>query len=116
MNSFALLKLAFLLASSFQPRGTFAGVSSEQHTRSKNPFSLQRQPLTRAQIQGMSKMTQHLKRLDEGIDENTSDYYLGYQPADQNTGWARYFNDTPVSFSQEFMSGLEVSSFIHVRS
>ncbi|KAJ4393817.1 hypothetical protein N0V93_003032 [Gnomoniopsis smithogilvyi] len=56
-------------------------------------------------------MTQHLKRLDDDIDENIDDYYLGYQPKDQNTAWAKYFNDTPVNLSQEFMSGLESSPF-----
>ncbi|KAJ4414072.1 hypothetical protein N0V82_008146 [Gnomoniopsis sp. IMI 355080] len=56
-------------------------------------------------------MTQHLKRLDEGIDEDTGNYYLGYRPADQDTRWAKYFNDTAVGLSQEFTSALESSPF-----
>lgn len=54
-------------------------------------------------------MTRHLKRLDDpDIDEDTRDYYLGYMPEDDNTNWAKYFNDTPVTFSQEFTTALEV--------
>lgn len=59
--------------------------------------------------------TQHFERallearLDTGIDQNASDYYLGYKPSDYNTSWGKYFNDTPIELNPEFQAGLAVS-------
>lgn len=114
MKSFAFSQLGLLLASCSQFRGTFALAPVQQHAQSGNAFGLQQERLTQHQLQGIRKMTKHLKRIDEGIDQNTDDYYLGYKPQDENTAWAKYFNDTPVSFSQEFLSGLAVSLSIWV--
>ncbi|QIX00353.1 hypothetical protein AMS68_005870 [Peltaster fructicola] len=44
-----------------------------------------------------------------GIDQNVSDYYLGYKPADYSTAWAKYFNDTPIDLNSDFLAGLAAS-------
>lgn len=108
--TFLSLRLWVVFASSSQLQGTLALIPGEQRTPSENVFSMHQKPTSQSQLRGIFEMTQHLKRLDDNdIDEDTRDYYLGYMPEDDNTNWAKYFNDTPVTFSQEFTTALAVS-------
>lgn len=44
------------------------------------------------------------------IDRNDKNYYIGYHGDDFETPYAKYFNATQPTLSEEFISGLQVLS------
>lgn len=52
------------------------------------------------------------------VNQNAADYYTGYRGADFDVPWAKYFNESMMAPSQEFIDGLEVSTSMnsHVQS
>lgn len=57
---------------------------------------------------GVQRITSNLKRLDDNVDQESSNYYLGYRSEDSLTSWAKYWNATAPTLSPQLTSALLV--------
>ncbi|CAN8100489.1 unnamed protein product [Discula destructiva] len=95
-----------ILSSSFWFLPVFASAPNQLPAWDESTNEERSGSLTSAQLKGFQKMTSHLKRVDDSIDEDSSNYYLGYKTEDYATSYAKYWNDTPPTLSPEITTAL----------